>query len=160
MAVKTIPISTVRQKLKDVLDTLETTGEPYLITHHHHPKAVLVRYEDYTALVEQTAEGHSHIMCRPDVSGGEPLIRGTRISVRHLIERIQTGQSVEDILAALPHLTAAQVYAALSYYYDHQPEIDRLIEESRPERVLAEQGLKVEQVADGVAVVHDRTGRW
>jgi uncharacterized protein (DUF433 family) len=49
------------------------------------------------------------------VSGGEPLIRGTRISVRHLIERLQAGQSVAEILAALPHLTAAQVYDALSY---------------------------------------------
>ena len=58
MAVKTISISKVRQKLKDVLATLEATGEPYLITQHHRPKAVLVRYEDYNALVEQTAEGH------------------------------------------------------------------------------------------------------
>src|SRR3989442_7913643 len=129
MAVKTIPISKVRQKLKDVLATLEATGEPYLITQHHRPKAVLVRYEDYNALVEQTAEGRPYIICRPTISGGEPIIRGTRISVRHLIERVQAGQPVEDILAALPHLTAAQVYAALSYYYDHQSEMDQLIEE-------------------------------
>src|SRR5438034_2962063 len=77
---------------------------------------------------------------RSTVSGGEPIIRGTRISVYHLIERVQAGQSVEDILAALPHLTAAQIYAALSYYHDHKAEMDRLIEESRPERVVAAQG--------------------
>jgi prevent-host-death family protein len=160
MAVKTIPVSEVRQKLKDLLATLEATGEPYLITQHHHPKAVLVRYEDYTALVEQIADGHPHIVCRPDVSGGEPIIRGTRVSVRHIIERIQAGQSVDDILTAIPHLTAAQVYGALSYYHDHQAEMDRLIEESRPDRVIAAQGLEVEKVAEGVAIVRDQAGRW
>ena len=140
--------------------TLETTGEPYLITREQHPKAVLVRYEDYTALVAHKSEEQSHIVCRPDISGGEPLIRGTRISVRHIMERRQAGQSIEETLAALPHLTAAQVYAALSYYYDHQSQIDQLIEDNQPERVIAEQGLRAEQVADGVAVVHDQSGRW
>ena len=160
MTVKTIPISEVRRKLSDILATLEKKGEPYVITHHRRPKAVLVRYEDYTALVAQPPAGHASIVCRPTISGGEPVIRGTRISIRHIIERVRSGQSVEDILAALPHLTAAQVYAALSYYYDHQPQIDQLIEESKPERVVNAQGLKVKKVADGVAAVHDHAGRW
>ena len=154
MTVKIIPISEVRQKLKDILAALEATGEPYFITQYSRPKAVLVRYDDYNALVKQATEGHPRIIRRPDISGGEPIIQGTRISVRHIVERVQAGQSVDDILAALPHLTAAQVYDALSYYHDHQAEIDRLIEESRPERVIATQGLKVEKVAAGVAVVH------
>ena len=115
MAVRTIPITEVWQKLKDILATLEKKGEPYVITQHNRPKAVLVRYEDYHALVGQTGEAQAHIVRRPSVSGGEPIVRGTRISVRHIIERSRSGQSVEDILAALPHLTAAQVYAALSY---------------------------------------------
>ncbi len=160
MTAKTIPISEVRQKLRDILATLEKKGEPYVITQHRRPKAVLVRYEDYTALVKQMTAGHAYVVCRPTVSGGEPVIRGTRISIRHIIERIRSGQSVEDILAALPHLTAAQVYAALSYYYDHQPQIDRLTAESKPERVMNLQSLKVKKVADGVAAVHDHAGRW
>lgn len=159
MVVKIIPTSELRQKLKDILTTLEATGEPYFITQYSRPKAVLVRYEDYNVLVEQAAEGHPRIVRRPDISEGEPIIRGTRISVRHIVERVQAGQSVDDILAALPHLTATQVYDALSYYYDHQPEIDRLIEESRPERVILRQHLKVEKVAEGVAIVHSEAGR-
>ena len=159
MVVKIIPTSELRQKLKDILTTLEATGEPYFITQYSRPKAVLVRYEDYNTLVDQAAEGHPRIVRRPDISGGEPIIRGTRISVRHIVERIQAGQSVDDILAALPHLTATQVYDALSYYYDHQPEIDGLIEESRPERVILRQRLKVEKVAEGVAIVHSEAGR-
>jgi hypothetical protein len=67
---------------------------------------------------------------------------------------------VDDILVALPHLTATQVYDALSYYYDHQAEIEGLIRESQPERVIASQGLRVERAADGVAAVHEKTGRW
>src|SRR5262245_564798 len=104
MTMKTIPVSEVKQKLKDVLATLEATGEPYCITQYSRPKAVLVRYEDYKVLVEQTAKEHRRIVRRPDISGGEPIIRGTRISVRHIVERVQDGQSIEDILAALPHL--------------------------------------------------------
>jgi len=160
MSVKIIPVSEMRQKLKDILATLEATGEPYFITQYSRPKAVLVRYEDYNALVRQAAEGHPHIIRQPDVSGGEPIIRGTRISVRHIVERIRAGQSVDDILVALPHLTATQVYDALSYYYDHQAEIEGLIRESQPERVIASQGLRVERDADGVAAVHEKTGQW
>ena len=153
-------MSEVRQKLTAILETLEKKGEPYIITRRSCPKAVLVRYEDYHALVGRTGEGRADIVCRPTVSGGEPYIRGTRISVRHIIERSRAGQSVEDIVAALPHLNVAQIYAALSYYYDHQSEIDRLIEDNKPERVIAAQGLKVKKVANGVAVVHDHAGRW
>ncbi len=157
MAVKIIPISEMRQKLKDVITTLEATGEPYFITQHSRPKAVLVRYEDYNVLIKQAEEGQARIVRRSDISGGEPIIQGTRISVRHIIERIQTEQSVEDILAALPHLTAAQVYNALSYYYDHQPEIDQLIQESQLEQVIAVQALHIEQVSEGIAIVRPQS---
>ncbi len=157
MAVKIIPISEMRQKLKDVIATLEATGEPYFITQYSHPKAVLVRYEDYNALIEQAEKGQARIVRRSDISGGEPVIQGTRISVRHIIERIQAEQSVEDILAALPHLTSAQVYNALSYYYDHKSEIDQLIQESQLEQVLAVQGLHVEQVSEAIAIVRPQS---
>ena len=160
MTVQIVPVSDVRQQLKGILSHLETSGEPYFITQYSRPKAVLVRYQDYGALVEQAANEHPRIVCRPDISGGEPILRGTRITVRHIVERVQAGQAVDDILAALPHLTAAQVYDALSYYHDHQAEIDRRIEESRPDRVLAAQGLRAEPVGDGIAVVHHETGRW
>ena len=36
--------------------------------------------------------------------------------------------SVDDILREFPHLTPAQVYDALSYYYDHREQIDREIQ--------------------------------
>ncbi len=155
VAVKIVPISELRQKLKDILEGLERTGEPYFITQYSRPKAVLVRFEDYNSLVDRAAEGHLHIVRRPAISEGDPLIRGTRITVRHIVERVQAGQSLEDILAALPHLNAAQIYDALSYYHDHQAEMDRLMEEAQPEQVAAKHGLRIEKLADGIAIVRD-----
>jgi len=39
--------------------------------------------------------------------------------------------SPEEIVIHLPHLTLAQVFDALSYYSDHQEEIDAFIEENK-----------------------------
>ncbi len=46
--------------------------------------------------------------------------------VEVVLDHVQ-GQLAEDIRADHPHLTLAQIHAALAYYYDHQPEIDELI---------------------------------
>jgi excisionase family DNA binding protein len=49
--------------------------------------------------------------------------------VHHLIyDHLTTGVAVEELMIAFD-LTAAQIYAALAYYYDHSEEIDRLISE-------------------------------
>lgn len=74
---------------------------------------------------------HVHIECKKGVCGGEPVIIGTRISVRLIAELEQTGHSVDEIITMYPHITYAQVYDALSYYSDHRIEIDRLIEENK-----------------------------
>lgn len=167
MTVKNTTFTPVEQNLKDILAVLDETGKPYFITQRNRPKAVIIRYEDFSALVEQAGERLPRIVRRPEISGGEPLIQGTRISVRHIVERVQAGQSTEDVLAALPHLTAAQIYAALSYYYEYQHEIDELIQESQPERVIAildpkdypERHRRIEKAADGVAVVRSDAER-
>lgn len=149
----TMSLNDTERKLKELLAALEKNGEPVVIVVDDNPKAVLLRYQDYDSLVQDSG-AESYITHRPDISGGEPILRGTRISVRHVVERVRAGETVEEILAALPHLTAAQVHAALAYYYDHRSELDRLMDESRLERVVADQGLKLERVAEGVAVVH------
>ena len=157
--VKHRSLSGVRRRLKDILTALDETGTPYFITQRNRPKAVVIRYEDYNGLVEQARQRGPRIIRRPEISRGEPIIQGTRISVRHIIECVRAGQSVEDLLAALPHLTAAQVHAALAYYYEYRGEIDELIEASRPERIVAMQGLKVEKIADGGAIAHGSPGQ-
>jgi uncharacterized protein (DUF433 family) len=54
-----------------------------------------------------------------------PIIARTRTPVRSIAGYYQMGMTVDEILQALPHLSAAQVHGALTYYFDHQKEIDR-----------------------------------
>ncbi len=71
----------------------------------------------------------NHIDITPGYLGGAPRIAGTRISVHHLVVMTEhLGVSADEILDQYD-LTPGQLYAALSYYYDHRNEIDRLIEQ-------------------------------
>jgi len=86
---------------------------------------------------------YRYITRMPGVCGGRPIIKGTRTPVKAIVGYYKMGLSVEEILEGLPHLTPAQVYEALSYYHDHQAEIEQDIEESRVERLIERYGLKV-----------------
>ena len=71
-----------------------------------------------------------HIEVTPDVAGGKPRIKGHRITVQNIVvwhERM--GKSVDEISAEYG-LTLAEIHAALSYYFDHQDEINASIRES------------------------------
>ena len=89
-----------------------------------------------------TATASSYITCSPDVCGGQPVIAGTRTPVKSIVGYYKMGLSVEEILEGLPHLSPAQVFAALSYYHDHQAEIEQAITDSRVETLIARYGLK------------------
>lgn len=67
----------------------------------------------------------------PDICGGAPVIAGTRIRVSHIAHRYERQrQSPDEIVQAYPHLTLAQVHAALAYYYSHREVIDKEIASS------------------------------
>lgn len=71
----------------------------------------------------------THIDMTPGHCGGAPRIAGTRITVHHLVVMVEhLGASTDEILEQY-NLTPGQLHAALSYYYDHRAEIDRLIEQ-------------------------------
>lgn len=68
---------------------------------------------------------------------GEPIVVGTKTPVRAIVEIWRLGTSPEEIPSHLPHLTLAQVFDALSYYTDHQTEINGYIEHNRvPEHLV------------------------
>ena len=71
-----------------------------------------------------TATDHPHVSQTPGVCGGRPVVQGTRIPVKTLVGYHRMGYSPAEILAGFPDLTPAQLHDALSYYYDHQAEID------------------------------------
>jgi uncharacterized protein (DUF433 family) len=74
--------------------------------------------------IQRTA--HPHIIRDSDIYGGEPIVEGTRTGVRHIILLFQSGKDPEEI-ASIHHLTLAQVYDAISYFYDNEAEIEHAI---------------------------------
>jgi uncharacterized protein (DUF433 family) len=88
---------------------------------------------------------HPHIVKVPGICGGRPTIAGTRISVDFIARLHRSGEEPEDIIATYPHLKPAAVYDAISYYLDHQDEIDRDIEESTPEALAQRFGYRVDE---------------
>ncbi len=69
---------------------------------------------------------HPHIVRQDGVCGGEPLIDGLRVTVRHVATLHRRGEPVSDIAEDLG-LTEGQVFHALSYFFDHREEIEALI---------------------------------
>jgi len=74
---------------------------------------------------------HPHIVRVEGIRGGEPIIKGTGISVRTIVERTRLSDEPEQIINDYPHLTLAQVYDALSYYHEHPQEIEQYIAENK-----------------------------
>jgi len=79
----------------------------------------------------------------PGVCGGRPIVKGTRTAVKSVVGYYKIGLGVEEILEGLPHLTPAQVYEALSYYHDHQAEIEQDIEEGQVAQLVERYGLEL-----------------
>jgi uncharacterized protein (DUF433 family) len=52
------------------------------------------------------------IVADPNICGGKPTIKGTRIMVRNILGMMAGGYTVEKILSAYPELTAEMVFAA------------------------------------------------
>jgi uncharacterized protein (DUF433 family) len=82
--------------------------------------------------------GHIHITRNKAVCGGQPAIKGTRISVAHIAEYYFMGLSPEEIHRELPHLTLAQIFDALAFYLDHREALDLEREKNREEIVAVE----------------------
>ena len=60
---------------------------------------------------------------------GRGWIDDTNVKVIEVVlDKIGWGWSPEEIHDAHPHLSLAQIHAALSYYYDHRAEYDAEIE--------------------------------
>lgn len=55
---------------------------------------------------------------------GVAKLLGTRTKVRQVVMDMRNGMSPEQIHDQYPHLSMAQIHAALAYYYDHKSAID------------------------------------
>jgi uncharacterized protein (DUF433 family) len=55
------------------------------------------------------------IQSDPSIMMGKPVIKGTRITVELILEKLAAGETVEQILDAHPRLTKEAVLAALDF---------------------------------------------
>ena len=49
------------------------------------------------------------------IMNGNPLIKGTRITVELILKKLSEGATVEDLLKIYPQITSKQIMAALDY---------------------------------------------
>jgi uncharacterized protein (DUF433 family) len=56
-----------------------------------------------------------YIEQRPDVLGGKPVFKGTRIGVQMVLEERAAGSSEQELLAAYPTLQPEHISAAYDY---------------------------------------------
>ena len=63
------------------------------------------------------------VICRnPDIMGGTPVFRGTRVPVQTLLDYLEAGESIDEFLAGFPSITREQV---IQFLEDAK---DRLVE--------------------------------
>ena len=62
------------------------------------------------------------VVCDPEIMGGTPVIRGTRVPVYYLAAFVEAGDSMEDILESYPSVTREQVELAAIFAEVFPPE--------------------------------------
>ncbi len=74
-----------------------------------------------------TQTTYPHIERRAD---GKLWLIGSQTKVVEVaLDRLAHHWDADEIQREHPHLTLGQIYSCLAYYYDHQEEMDRIVEE-------------------------------
>lgn len=60
----------------------------------------------------------------PAIRGGRPKVAGTGLTVSRIAGWYKMGMSPEEIALEFPHLSLAQVHAALAYYHANRDSIE------------------------------------
>jgi len=137
-------VSIERQNISRLQSTLQVTvperaAATQISVHRQITEGKIVREVQGMSVV--TTE-HPYIVRDLRIGQGEPIIVGTSVRVRTLVEYWRAGTPPEELLQAFPHLTLAQVFDALSYYQDHQPEINAFIEQNRVDPSLLHESVR------------------
>jgi uncharacterized protein (DUF433 family) len=129
------------------MPVVELTEEAYAIIFRRAQETAGAPGDVASELIEaeSTRSAQPYVMQRSGVAGGKPVVKGTRIPIWQLAERLKLGDSLDDLLEDYPRLSAAVLYDAISYYYDHRAEIDHQIEENRLEHVLQKNGALMDE---------------
>ncbi len=58
---------------------------------------------------------HKHIVRDPNICGGEPVVRGTRVTIRTILASLAEGAYVDEILEDFPSLAEEDVHAVIAF---------------------------------------------
>ena len=64
-----------------------------------------------------------HIITNPEIMGGRPVIKGTRIPVETVLQHLAQELDIQTLLEDYPRLTKSDIKACLSYTQDVLGEI-------------------------------------
>ena len=64
------------------------------------------------------AESHSVVHSDPEISGGTPVFRGTRVPVQSLFDYLEGGETLDYFLDQFPSVSKEQALAALDLARD------------------------------------------
>jgi uncharacterized protein (DUF433 family) len=70
---------------------------------------------NYNALKIKQMNWKYRISSDPAIMFGKPVIKGTRVPVEMIVDKLAGGRTVEQLLKSYPHLEAEDIYACLSY---------------------------------------------
>jgi uncharacterized protein (DUF433 family) len=70
-------------------------------------------------IVQENAMPHERIEMNPEIMGGKPVVRGTRIPVELILRKLGAGMSPESVLADHPRLTHDDIRAAQAFAADY-----------------------------------------
>ncbi len=57
----------------------------------------------------------NYIEANPNIMFGKPCVKGTRVPVDLILEKLGNGESIEDLLDAYPRISKESVLACLTY---------------------------------------------
>jgi uncharacterized protein (DUF433 family) len=67
---------------------------------------------------------HERIEINPEIMGGKPVIRGTRVPVETVLRKLGAGMTIDAILIDHPRLTHDDILAAQSFAADYPADED------------------------------------
>jgi prevent-host-death family protein len=146
-----INITDAQQRFTDLVRELDS--EPVYVTVGGKPKAVVVRYDVYEALVEKVEklEGCPDALTQREEPArtGDDLkdyfeflepdavrIKGHRLGIEHVLEYYLAGYNPDEIAREFPGLSLEKIYATITYYLRHRARVNAYLIRGRE---LAEQ---------------------
>ncbi len=61
---------------------------------------------------------HERITIDPNIMFGKPVIKGTRITVEHILRKLSGGMTIDEIITDHPHLKQEDIFAAQEFAAD------------------------------------------